>query len=177
MVPAQKGAAFEVVQPELALEFLVRGLGAPAFLDDAHDLLLAHVPEQRREEELRRLALAVGHSIMSHRLPIARIGAVVVGDLDTSEREAGGAFATRSYAPCEPPKGATTELDAEVLRAERSAVTAFELVEQSDLRARRDRDAEIQAEHPDRVSEPARGAIRGVDEHDVAWDLCPRRPA
>jgi hypothetical protein len=70
-----------------------------------------------------------------------------VSDLDASEREAGGDLASRSDASGEPPKGALAELDAKVLRAERSTETAFELVEQPDLRARRDRDAEVQAEH------------------------------
>src|SRR4051812_47396743 len=52
VMPAREGAALEVVQSELALELFVRALGAPAFLDGAHDLLLRHAPRQRREDEL-----------------------------------------------------------------------------------------------------------------------------
>jgi len=90
---------------------------------------------------------------------------------DAPEREAGGELASRSDAPSESPEGATTELDAKVLRPERCTVPAFARVELPDLRARSDRDAEVQAVHPDRVSELAGGAICRVDEHHVAGDL------
>lgn len=118
MVPARERAAFEVVEPELALELLIRALGAPSFLDDANDLLLAHAAGHRREDELRRLILAIGpldHE--PHRLAVTGVGTVVVGDLDASEREAGGELATGADAPGEPPKGAATELDAEFFAA------------------------------------------------------------
>ena len=89
VMPTRERAALEVVQTELALELLVRALGAPAFLDDAHDLLLGHAPRQGREHELRGLRFALrplDHE--PHRLAVARVGAVVVSDLDGAQREA-----------------------------------------------------------------------------------------
>ena len=77
MVPASKGAAFEVVESELSFEVFVHPLSSPALLDDADELLVAHPTRQRREVELgtsaflrqplddqpHRLALGDGHAI------------------------------------------------------------------------------------------------------------------
>src|SRR3989442_7870429 len=60
VVPALKRAAFEVVEPELALEIFVHSLGAPALLDDSNDFFFRHPSAQRGEDELGRLLFAFG---------------------------------------------------------------------------------------------------------------------
>ena len=52
VMPAWEGPPLEVVEPELALEVLVHPLGAPAFLEEADDLLLAHAPGKRGEQRV-----------------------------------------------------------------------------------------------------------------------------
>lgn len=59
-VPARERAAFEVVEPELALEIFVPAFGAPSFLENANDLLFGHAPRQGRERELGRPRFARG---------------------------------------------------------------------------------------------------------------------
>src|ERR1035441_8068398 len=100
MVPAGVGATFEVVQAELPLEFLVGPFRAPAFLDDAHDLLLRHASPKGREDELVWLRLAFRP--FDHKpkwLAVARLRAVVLRDLDAAEREPRGQLAARTLAP------------------------------------------------------------------------------
>ena len=60
VVPTGKGAAFEVIEPELTLEVLVYALGSPAFFAETHDLLFAHPASEGREDELGRYLLAFG---------------------------------------------------------------------------------------------------------------------
>ena len=88
VVPADEGAALEVIEPQLALELLVSALDLPALLDRADDRLLAHAPTQRREEELRRLRLVLGPlDDEPERLAIARVRSVVMSDLHSPEAE------------------------------------------------------------------------------------------
>jgi hypothetical protein len=42
MMPAGKAAAFVMIEPEFALEILVRALGAPALHHQPHELLARH---------------------------------------------------------------------------------------------------------------------------------------
>ncbi len=49
VVPAGEGAALEVVEPELALEVLVRAFGSPPLLQGRNQLFATDVLGQRRE--------------------------------------------------------------------------------------------------------------------------------
>src|SRR5438876_4665906 len=172
VMPARERAALEVVQAQLPLELLIGALGAPALLHDAHDLLLRHATRQRGEDELRWLRLAfqpLHHE--PHRLSIAGVGAIVVGDFHTTKCEPRGELAARPLAPGQTPEGAVTESNPELLHCEGLAVATVDLVQRPDLHGGRDRDAHIQAEHPHGVSEVARPTIGGIDEHDVSGDL------
>src|SRR3984885_7292101 len=60
VMPAAKGAALVVIEPELPLEVLVDALGAPAFLGGPHELLSTGRFAQPREGVVSRRLLAVG---------------------------------------------------------------------------------------------------------------------
>src|ERR1019366_9341538 len=172
VMPARERAALEVVQAQLSLEFLVGALGAPALLHDAHDLLLRHAPRQGGEDELHGLRLALGAPHHEpHRLSIASIGAVVIGDLHAAKCEARGEIAAGPLAPGKSPERTGAEADPELLSGQRGSVSTVDRVQRPDLRSCGDRDAEVQAEHPHGVPEVARPTVRGVDEHDVTGDL------
>ena len=47
VMPTWETAALEVVEPELALHVLIDALGAVALLEEAYELLLAHLATQR----------------------------------------------------------------------------------------------------------------------------------
>ena len=49
VVPPAKASTLEVVETELALQVLVRALGAPALSGDAHERVERRVGRQRRE--------------------------------------------------------------------------------------------------------------------------------
>src|SRR6266436_1605008 len=88
MVPSRKGAIFVVVKPELAFEIFVGTLGAPALLDDSHDVLLTHSPRKRRDHEVGRFGFSLRpFDQKPERLPIRRRGPVVLRHLDATEAE------------------------------------------------------------------------------------------
>src|SRR5258708_38159415 len=97
VVPAAEAAPLEVVEPKLALHLLVDGLGPPAFLERAHDLLGRHRARQRRERVLRRLLLTFGPlDEQPERLAPPRLRAVVMGDLHAPQWARGAEGAPRS---------------------------------------------------------------------------------
>ena len=88
VMPSGERASFEVVESELALEVLIHALGAPPFLEEQHNLFLAHALGERREVKLGRLGLGVGPvSDEPLCLPGSERHAVIVCRLDAHERE------------------------------------------------------------------------------------------
>src|SRR5580658_2917175 len=172
MVPAGEGATFEVVQAEFPLEFLVGPFRAPAFLDDAHDLLLRHTSPKGREDELVGLRLAFGP--FDHEpewLTVARVRAVVLRDLDAAKCEPRGQLGARTLAPGEPAEGSRADACGELLRLKGRAIPAPERVQQPDLGVSLDGDAEVEAEDLHGVPEVDGVSERSIGEHDLARDL------
>jgi hypothetical protein len=60
VMPAGEGAAFEVVEAEVAFQGFVHALGAPALFEQVDDLLFAHAAWQRREQEFAGLLFVFG---------------------------------------------------------------------------------------------------------------------
>src|SRR5205823_13906342 len=100
MMPSWERAPFEVVEAELALQVFVHALGAPAFLEDIDDLLLAHGARKRREHELRGFCFAVGpFGDEPQRRTLVQIHAVVGDGLDAGEGEARAELRLAAVAP------------------------------------------------------------------------------
>src|SRR5205814_8447754 len=59
VMPARKEASLEMVEAQLSFQVLVHALGAPAFLDEADELLLAQGVRQGGEVEMGGLNLVV----------------------------------------------------------------------------------------------------------------------
>src|SRR6185295_6149882 len=100
VVPSRKGAAFEVVEPELAFEVFVHALRSPSFLDDANDLLVAHAMQQGGEVELGGcvfLRRPLDHQ--PHRLSLVDRYAVIVRGLDPTERKPSAQGLLRAFSP------------------------------------------------------------------------------
>src|SRR5262245_39617293 len=115
MMPTGEGAALEVVEAEFALQVLVHALGSPALLEDAHDLLLAHLVWQRAERKLGRLSLVLGPlDDQPKGLSILQRNAIVVGGLDLHEAEARAQARFRAIAPGELAEGAARKLTSDL---------------------------------------------------------------
>src|SRR5574338_818416 len=169
MVPAGERPALEVVEPEFALEIFVHALGAPALLADAHDLLLAHAPAERREEKLGRFTLALGpFGDEPEWLPFRQLEAVVLGDSDASETEARAELALGSFAPGQPAKSLLTHPLEERRGRVRALVDAVVHVEAHNAQGGMHADREVQPERANRVPEFARVPVGGVGENDLA---------
>jgi hypothetical protein len=100
VVPTWERASLEVVEPELALELLVRLLRPVALLDRAYDPLLAHPPGQGREGELRgpRLPLRPLHH-QPDLLVLGGVNAVLLRNLHPAKAEARGQLSIGSLSP------------------------------------------------------------------------------
>src|SRR5271169_4263181 len=113
VMPAGEAAPFEVVEPQLPLELLVRLLGAVALLDEADDLLLRHPLGQRGQEEVRRLLLPVGP--LDEQPLCACSEALLNGDLDPAQREPRGELAVRPFPPGAPAEPLLPQIQGDLL--------------------------------------------------------------
>src|SRR5262245_21296523 len=105
VVPADEGAALEVVQAELALELLVHALSLPAVLNDPNDLLSGHPARETGEEEFRRLVLTLWpFEYQPHWLPFLWVRSVVAGNLYPAKTEIGGEPSTCAFPPGHTPE-------------------------------------------------------------------------
>src|SRR5258708_23556100 len=88
VMPTGETPPLEVVEPELALHLLVDALGAVALLEEANELLLAHLPTQRGERKFRRFSFAIGPlDEEPDGFALCGFGSVIGGDLHPAERE------------------------------------------------------------------------------------------
>ena len=178
MVPARKGTALEVIEPEFSFEILVHALGSPALLEHADDLLLAQAPGQRREDEFGRFLFIFGPlGDEPERLAIGKSDAVVVRSLDADETEARTQFAFAAIAPDEPTKCFLRQRRQELLDRFGLGVDAIGAIESHDPECRQYADGEVEAESADCVAKIGTVTVGAVGQDHVAGDAVPRRPA
>ena len=82
-------ASLKVIEAEFALEVFVHSFRSPAFLDDSNVLLVTHAARQRREIKPGSLVI-IEWPFDDEPLLLSLIdrGAVIMGCLDSTEREA-----------------------------------------------------------------------------------------
>src|ERR1700679_951963 len=151
VMPAGEAASLKVVEPQLALEFLVRLLGAVALLEEADDLLLRYPLGQRGQKEVRWLLLPVRPL---DEQPLGAGGEPLLdGDLDPAQREPGEELAVRSFSPGAPAKPLLPQLQCDLLGSARLASAMLATVQHPHRVARVDGHAVVEAQQVDRLPE------------------------
>src|ERR1700733_11554930 len=176
-MPSREGATFEVIEPQFPLEVLVHAFGPPALFEDADDLLVAHASCQRRQDELRGLALAFGPlSDEPERLAIGECDAVVVRRLHAHETEARAHLASRPVAPDQAAKRFLRQRRDQLGHRLAPGVDAIEPIEAYDAESGQHADGEVQAERAETVAKVGAVAVGAVSKKDAAGEPLSNSP-
>ena len=154
-----------MVEPQLTLHLFVDALGAISFLEETHELLLAHRPRQRRQRILggRRFAIRPFDE-QPERFATFRFAAVVVCDFHAREGEARAELASpalhRAVAPRDATKRLFTQLTRNRSRGLGVARTTFTPIQHPHRLRRRDPKRVVEAEHAHRLAKVVRVGLR-----------------